>query len=64
MQSAREQQQSVCRRRPPIVKSRRGEWVEEDMTMHYIDTIKALTLIWGITHNIHIQQFSQNIHPM
>ena len=41
MQSAREQQQSVCRRRHPTVKSRRGQWVDEDMIMDCIDTIEA-----------------------
>lgn len=41
MQSAREKQQSVCRCQPPIVKSHRGQWVEEDMTMDSIDTIEA-----------------------
>ena len=41
MQFAREQQQSVCRCRPPIVKSRRGQWVEEDMTMDSIDALEA-----------------------
>ena len=41
MQSAREQQQSVCRCRPPTIKSSRGKWVEEDMTMDSIDTIES-----------------------